>query len=62
MVEDEMQNTTRDKENFLDKAQLKADSAKLTQIVKLNRVGNNKTKIWKPSKVDIKAMGINLDA
>ena len=50
----ELHNRSNDQENFLDRKKLEADKLHMSKIVLLSRVGNNKTKIWKPNKIDAK--------
>ena len=57
-IQDELQNVRNDNENFLDKNQLQEEKLQMSKIVLLSRVGNNKSYIWKPAKVDFSKKAI----
>jgi len=50
MINEELNNNKSHKEIYLDKKKIQEDNAKMIEIVMFNRIGNNKTKVWRPSK------------
>ena len=57
-IQDELQNVKNDNENFLDKNQLQEEKLQMSKIVLLSRVGNSKSYIWKPAKVEFSKKAI----